>query len=523
MGGIFISYRRSDAEGWAGRLSDSLKAELGRVNIFRDIDDIPPGVEFDTYIADAVGSCEVLIALIGPHWLTVTEKSGRRRLDDPRDFIRLEIATALNRNVRVIPALVGNAQIPAKEELPEDVQALARRQAYELSDNRWADDCRKLASVLKPLTKRTGRFNASVAAVGFAIALLIAGGYGVKLWRDHQSEIARQEAEAKAKTDQERIAQETAAREEAEKKRLAQKEVERKTASAWKAAVVQAENASGAASQSAASAAKYASDATIYFGRVSTAPAAAEGYRMPTRVSNETIQAVQAAVADAAAARGRARTAARSAQEAATNARTSARNAAHAIDEAGATRAALDALAAATEANRASKTTYQEFQTTKVSADAAARGLVALRDAKDAYDSARQKPSDTRVDSFALVAVAPPITTLLRSGEPSPPLTATIQYTLASVDRAIIGIFIEQYPGTAGGCIGTTHRANGNAYLLIGRGSNSNLKIRVKWPGGGGSGYLSLGANLWEDAGGSPGKIIRSFGIFTRYCYRVEP
>ena len=133
MGGIFISYRRSDAEGWAGRLSDSLKAELGRVNIFRDIDHIPFGAEFDTYITDAVGSCDVLIALIGPRWLTVTDKNGKRRLDDPKDFIRLEIATALKRNVRVIPALVGEAQIPAQEELPQDMQALARRQAYDLS------------------------------------------------------------------------------------------------------------------------------------------------------------------------------------------------------------------------------------------------------------------------------------------------------------------------------------------------------------------------------------------------------
>jgi hypothetical protein len=65
MGGIFVCYRRLDAEGWAGRLSDSLKAELGSVNIFRDIEDIPPGVEFDSYINDAVGSCDVLIALSG--------------------------------------------------------------------------------------------------------------------------------------------------------------------------------------------------------------------------------------------------------------------------------------------------------------------------------------------------------------------------------------------------------------------------------------------------------------------------
>jgi hypothetical protein len=103
MASLFISYRRSDAEGWAGRLSDSLSAHLGRVNIFRDIEDIPAGVDFEAYITEAVGSCSALIALIGPHWLTVTDKAGRRRLDDPGDFTRLEIATALQRNVRVIP------------------------------------------------------------------------------------------------------------------------------------------------------------------------------------------------------------------------------------------------------------------------------------------------------------------------------------------------------------------------------------------------------------------------------------
>src|SRR5678815_1690123 len=102
MSGIFISYRRSDSEGWAGRLSDSLKAELGRVNIFRDIEDIPPGVEFDTYIETAVSSCDVLIAIIGPHWLAAANSDGQRRLDDPKDFTRLEIVGALKRNIRVI-------------------------------------------------------------------------------------------------------------------------------------------------------------------------------------------------------------------------------------------------------------------------------------------------------------------------------------------------------------------------------------------------------------------------------------
>ena len=82
MPGIFISYRRDDAAGWAGRLSADLRAGLRGAAVFMDIDAIPPGVPYDDYIAQAVGSCDVLIALIGQHWLTITDKAGRRRLDE---------------------------------------------------------------------------------------------------------------------------------------------------------------------------------------------------------------------------------------------------------------------------------------------------------------------------------------------------------------------------------------------------------------------------------------------------------
>jgi hypothetical protein len=111
MAGIFICYRRDDAAGWAGRLHADLQAGLPGVDIFRDIDDIPPGVKYSAYIANAVGSCDVLIALIGPQWLTAGTAAGARRLDDPNDFIRLEITAGLQRDIRVIPALVGGARL----------------------------------------------------------------------------------------------------------------------------------------------------------------------------------------------------------------------------------------------------------------------------------------------------------------------------------------------------------------------------------------------------------------------------
>jgi len=103
---IFISYRREDSAPYAGRLYDRLGQHFGKDKIFMDIDTIEPGVDFVEDIEQAVGSCDVLIALIGKQWLTISDATGQRRLDNPEDFVRLEIKTALARNIRVIPALL---------------------------------------------------------------------------------------------------------------------------------------------------------------------------------------------------------------------------------------------------------------------------------------------------------------------------------------------------------------------------------------------------------------------------------
>ena len=183
MGGIFICYRREDTAGWTGRLHSDLQEALDDVNIFRDIDAIPPGVKFDEYIAQAVGSCDVLIAMIGPQWLTVKDAHGVRRLDDPDDFIRLEIATCLQRDIRVIPALVGGGRMPADDELPEDIRALARRQAYELSDSRWAADANKLIAALAPLVHRGPKVRRRDLLKAAAATIVLAlGGYGIWQW-----------------------------------------------------------------------------------------------------------------------------------------------------------------------------------------------------------------------------------------------------------------------------------------------------------------------------------------------------
>jgi membrane-associated protease RseP (regulator of RpoE activity) len=114
-----------------------------------DVTDIEAGVDFVDVLQRAVGSCDVLLAVMGREWLTCTDRNGRRRLDDPHDFIRLEVGIALARNVRVIPVLVEGAVMPTASELPSDLEGLTRRQAVELRDGRWNADVESLAAVLE--------------------------------------------------------------------------------------------------------------------------------------------------------------------------------------------------------------------------------------------------------------------------------------------------------------------------------------------------------------------------------------
>lgn len=145
---IFVSYRRDDSAGHTGRISDYLSGHFGQDEIFRDVEHIAPGLDFVQSIERAVASCDILIAVIGRQWLTISDANGNRRLDNPDDFIRLEVATALQRNIRVIPLLVQRATMPSAEDLPEPLKGLARRNALELHDTNWSSDMDRLLSVL---------------------------------------------------------------------------------------------------------------------------------------------------------------------------------------------------------------------------------------------------------------------------------------------------------------------------------------------------------------------------------------
>ena len=151
-GRIFISYRRQETAWPAGRLYDVLVERFPAEEVFKDVDNIEPGEDFVERITAAVGSCDVLLALIGPQWLTLSDENGRRRLDNPDDYVRLEIETALTRKIRVIPILVDEARIPRANELPPSLAPLVRRNAVEINPITF-DTKRLLATVQKTLAE----------------------------------------------------------------------------------------------------------------------------------------------------------------------------------------------------------------------------------------------------------------------------------------------------------------------------------------------------------------------------------
>ncbi len=158
MSRIFINYRRQDTEGDVGRLFDHLAQHFAREDIFMDVDSIPPGADFIDVLESAVAGCDAFIAMIGPSWSSAVDDSGERRLEQWNDFVRIEIASALKQGKVVIPVLVRRARMPAPSELPDDLAGLARRNAIELSHQRFAYDIQKLVTAIKEATPANESF-----------------------------------------------------------------------------------------------------------------------------------------------------------------------------------------------------------------------------------------------------------------------------------------------------------------------------------------------------------------------------
>jgi eukaryotic-like serine/threonine-protein kinase len=150
--GIFISYRRTDNPDAVGRIYDRLASEFGKARVFKDVDSIPIGQDFRSHLNDIVGNCAVVLAIIGPKWMDIRSETGQRRLDDPDDFVRIELEAALARNVPVVPVMVGHAAMPATGQLPASLATLAFRQSIDVRpDPDFHHDATRLVSALRAI------------------------------------------------------------------------------------------------------------------------------------------------------------------------------------------------------------------------------------------------------------------------------------------------------------------------------------------------------------------------------------
>jgi TIR domain len=164
-GQIFISYRREESQWSARSLHDRLCRDFDPTQIFMHIDAIALGEDFVTAIETTVARCDVLIAVIGNNWLTTKDEHGNRRLDNEEDFVRMGIATALKREIRMIPVLLDGALMPHKDDLPEDLKLLVRRNALRITGTSFDGDCQRLAATIKLVLEKaaaeeTGRLEA---------------------------------------------------------------------------------------------------------------------------------------------------------------------------------------------------------------------------------------------------------------------------------------------------------------------------------------------------------------------------
>jgi|HubBroStandDraft_2_1064218.scaffolds.fasta_scaffold33876_1 WD40 repeat protein len=183
-GRVFISYRRQDTGTLANWLADYLASRIGSSRVIMDVDSIEPGADFAEVIEQAVGSSDVLLALIGPDWLTLSDYTGDRRIDNPDDIVRLELETALRRDLRVIPVLVEGARMPSRSDLPESLSSLARRNAIELRPGSLSEDGGRLAVALE--TVRGIRVSPEPPAAESASGLAFLGRYRVL---SHKAEV----------------------------------------------------------------------------------------------------------------------------------------------------------------------------------------------------------------------------------------------------------------------------------------------------------------------------------------------
>jgi flagellar biosynthesis GTPase FlhF len=213
-GRIFISYRRADSAGYAGRIYDRLTAHFGEDAVFMDVDTIEAGVDFVEVLQNAVQRCDVLVALIGRRWLDSKDANGKRRLDNPEDFVRIEVAAALDRDIRVIPVLVDGVIMPNSTELPGNLKPLARCNALQVDHQSFNLDVQRLISQLELALKAAER--AKAEKLRLDQEALEKKAADEKRVRETATKAAREKEERDRKEREERAQQEVESREKAE-------------------------------------------------------------------------------------------------------------------------------------------------------------------------------------------------------------------------------------------------------------------------------------------------------------------
>ena len=175
MSKIFVSYRREDSQNITGRITDHLAERFGSDHFFKDVDSIPLGEDFRSVIADALGDCSLLLAIIGPDWMA-QDSNGHRRIDDPNDYVRSELRSAIESNIPVIPVLVDNCRMPDAESLPEDLRAISFKNAVLIRpDPDFRNDVDRLANHLAQRLNLVpaGAFRRRTIVAGVVTMLLI--------------------------------------------------------------------------------------------------------------------------------------------------------------------------------------------------------------------------------------------------------------------------------------------------------------------------------------------------------------
>ena len=181
---IFISYRRDDSAGYARAVYDELARRFGNEHVFMDVDDINAGQAFADVIQRAVGDSKLLLVLIGRRWLG--EREGQpARIAEPGDFVRIEVAAALAHGLHVIPVLLDGTPMPTAAQLPDDLRALAGRNALELDNSRYAADIERLVAAVHEALGEVGATPPSrrrTPWIAGAVALFVVGVLGLFGW-----------------------------------------------------------------------------------------------------------------------------------------------------------------------------------------------------------------------------------------------------------------------------------------------------------------------------------------------------